>query len=240
MKILFATDFHLDARPAGYDLFDDIVAAMGVITIESGNADLLVLGGDQTETARPSPRAYAALLNLLNAVPCPVVVLQGNHDVGTLAPLATIRAVSIGEMESTVFDLHPGDGISTEAKVLTVTEPCVVGFKGKLLLFAPYMPQSASDRLLPDVYRDAFERGRAEHVVAAFCHLDVCGAHGPGGFELLAGPAAIPAEARKLDVPILNGHIHLPQTVGNVVMPGSLVPTAFGEGGQRRVAIVEV
>jgi len=244
MRILFATDFHLDAAPAGYDLFNDIVAAMNVIAIEAGACNLVVLGGDlfhcKRANPRPSPRAYEAVLNLLNDIPCPVIVLQGNHDEGALGPLGTVRWPKMQADGGSLFDLEAGTVLTSEAKVLVATRPEVVGYDGKALLLAPYMPQSAAELPLPEVYEAAFRHARDEGVVAAFCHLDVPGARGPGGFELPCGPAAIPPAARALDVPIMNGHIHVPQVVGNVTMVGSLVPVAFGEAGQRRVAVLEV
>jgi DNA repair exonuclease SbcCD nuclease subunit len=238
MRILFVTDFHMDAKPAGYDLHADILAAMDTIRIEAGGVDLIVLGGDIFDTPRPSPRAYQAVLDLLNDVPCPVIVLQGNHDVGALGPLGTVRAAVA--QASPVFDLEQPIGWSMESKVLVVTKPQIVGFGGKQILVAPHMPQSDSAEALADAYRVAFERGLTERVAVAFCHLDIPGAKGPGGFELQAGPASIPAGVRKWTVPVLNGHIHVPQVVGCVTMPGSLVPVAFDEAGQRRLAIVEV
>lgn len=244
MRILFATDFHLDAAPAGYDLFNDTVAAMNVIAIEAGACSLVVLGGDlfhcKRSNPRPSPRAYEAVLNLLNDIPCPVIVLQGNHDEGALGPLGTVRSAKLAATGGSMFDLETDAMLTSETKVLVATRPEVVGVCGKALLLAPYMPQSASETPLPDVYEAMFQHALDEGVVAAFCHLDVPGARGPGGFDLPCGPAAVPPAARRMDVPIMNGHIHVPQVVGNVTMVGSLVPVAFGEAGQRRVAVLEV
>jgi DNA repair exonuclease SbcCD nuclease subunit len=234
MKIVFATDFHLDACPGGYDLQADIERALETVEIECADASLLVIGGDVFNTKKPTPRAYATALKLLQSVACPVILVQGNHDIGTYGPLETVQTVGVVDEES-AFDLDGGQVFVRERKVLVVTEVQVVGFGGVRLLVAPYMPQATSVESLDAVYERAFNRARDERVAAAFCHLDVRGAHGGKG-----EPQSIPNACSSLACPVLNGHIHGAQTVGNVVMPGSLVPVAFGEGGPRAIAILEV
>jgi DNA repair exonuclease SbcCD nuclease subunit len=231
VKIVFATDFHLDACPAGYDLHADALKALEVVELESAGANLLVLGGDIFNTRRPTPRAYATVLRLLQTVACPVILVQGNHDIGTYGPLETVRTVGVQGIEEPEF--------VNERKVLVVTKPRIVGFGGRRLLIAPYMPQAACERPVGVVYSEAFKRAASENVVAAFCHLDIGGAYGAGG-ELPTGPQVMPEEAFELPCAVLNGHIHVAQKVRNVVMPGSLVPVAFGEGGSRAVAVLDV
>lgn len=236
MKIVFATDFHLDAMPGGYDLHQDACNALSTVEVECMNAGLLVLGGDIFHNRRPTPRAYETVLALLQTVPCPVILVQGNHDIGTYGPLATVRMTGVKE---SIFEAD-GMEFTSEQKVVVVEQPMVVGVDGRKFLIAPYVPQSRVQVALHDLYLEAFEHGRVEQVLAAFCHMSVHGAK-VLGIEMPLSADAIPMDkAERLGCPVLNGHVHVPQMVGCVTMPGSLVPVSFGERGERSIAVLEV
>ena len=72
-------------------------------------------------------------------------------------------------------------------------------------------------------------------VRAAFCHLDIEGML-PGKQQL-----PIPEALLKSTVPVVDGHWHKTFEMGNLKVPGSVIPTTISEGEEEcRVAILDL
>jgi hypothetical protein len=220
VKIVFATDFHLDLEIPGYDLKARQEEALKELALECSDADLLVLGGDVFDNEHPSPWAYEQVIRLVGSLRNAgkktfggltldysflVVMLYGNHDLGTYGPLGAL------------------------SNVLVVDTPSIHSVLGAKMLFAPYMPQSRSQVPLQAVYDGVFDEAAKKPVLAAFCHMSVPGAVGASELVLPeSAPVIRPEKAAKFGNRVFNGHVHTVQRVGNVTMPGSLVPLSLG------------
>lgn len=83
IRIVQITDTHIAREPGptdfeGVDTAATLAAVLGAIDAQPAPVDCVVLTGDLVDI--PSPEAYGRLLALLEARPCPVVCLPGNHD----------------------------------------------------------------------------------------------------------------------------------------------------------------
>ena len=223
MKLIVAGDWHLDLIVGGYDFHDDIVEAARTVIDATHGKDALILVGDLFNTPRPSPRAYATLIELLDESACPIVIIPGNHEV-----------VSSNKPSA----LEPLKKIRFYQDVKIVEYPKIVGFGGKKFLFFPYITDTKAKELeypsaayfVRGAFEDVLENSGGE-ISAAFCHLDVEGVDIGGGAFLRGGLLPMPLKiAKKLPFPIFNGHIHNRQKIEpNIWLPGSIVPTNFME-----------
>jgi len=223
MKIVITSCWHLDLKLGGYDPHSDILRAARQVIDETQGADLFVHLGDLFETPKPSPRAYATAIELLNQCGCPAVVLEGNHDQDALEPLSEIE-------------------FPNEVRIIDGAQ--ALGIGDKKFAFIPYLIDRTA-RELADVTAqewvniefDACRRAHEDDVIgeyridAVFCHLDVEGAELPSGQTMFGGDLRMPVDvAKKLPVPVFNGHIHRRQKLEpNIWITGSLIPTDFGE-----------
>ncbi len=254
MKILFCSDMHLGLVVGGYDMRLDTIRVLKEIAVASQSVDLVVVGGDLFHVARPMPQAYADAVEFLNDLEAPVIVIRGNHDesdgkkVDALGPL---RKIEWGDSEYYLrwFDVTQDeqDVLGGETGLFVADLPGIVEFKGKKFLLAGsianaravgYGAESAQSMVI-----QAFELALSEGVDAAFCHLDVHGAEaGSEGSFLRGGVLQIPMDlARRIAAPVADGHIHREQIIGNVFIPGSVVPTDFSDvDGRKCYAVLEV
>ena len=109
MKILHTADWHVGRAIRGRSRHDEHRAVLaGIVDLaEAEEVDLVVVAGDQFDTAAPSPEAeqlvYRTFLDLARVAP--VVVVAGNHDhprrLEAVAPLLELGRVSVvGSMRS--------------------------------------------------------------------------------------------------------------------------------------------
>src|SRR5680860_534544 len=113
MRILHTADWHVGRTIRGRSRAAEHLAVLAEITAiaRAEAVDLVLVAGDQFDTAAPSPEAerivYRALLDLAEVAP--VVVVGGNHDsaqrLEAVAPLLAASRVLVG---ATV--LRPADG----------------------------------------------------------------------------------------------------------------------------------
>jgi DNA repair exonuclease SbcCD nuclease subunit len=220
VKIVVSGDWHLDLVVAGFDFHDEIVRSANHVIDATHGADLFVHTGDLYHSGRPSPRAVAASIELLDRLGCPAVVIAGNHDVnpGTqpsaLEPLKKIRfheEVTLVDVPVLIKVYGVGDlGFCphlTEAKARSITD-------GK----------DGAQEVVDSFFGILAEEGGK--VGAAFVHLSVVGAD--LGHSFMKGhDLHVPLKlARRLPIPVFCGHIHRRQEVPpNIWLPGSLVPT---------------
>ena len=211
MKIVASGDWHLDMARAGYDFHDDIVRALNQVVDATQGADLFVHLGDLFDNDHPSPRAYMTAMEALHEVPCPVVIVPGNHDPYAWAPLQ-----------------HMG------REILIANWPSTYDILGKSFLIAGYLTDAEAKaggrgKSAQQVVDEAFVDARSVGVKAAFCHLDFMEAVVGENTTMRFCGLQIPAEALISTFPIINGHIHKQQQVQSVHCPGSLVPGNVGE-----------
>lgn len=230
MKIVASGDWHLDKKIEGYDLHDHIVRAAESVIDEAHGADFFVHLGDLFDNRRPTPRAYATAIELLSQLGCPIVVIQGNHDVGTGGP---IQAALSGRVD-------------------VVTGPVVLAINDRSFQFVPWIighpePQRVVDLVFEDArisWDDEFEKGKTNRVCAVFSHLGVRGAILSSGVAMNQGTLEMPYEvAQGLPCPVVNGHIHRRQKLGNNIwMPGGVVSFDMGErnDGAKGAVVLEV
>lgn len=230
MKVVASGDWHLDLVVSGYDCHDDIVEAARVIVDATQGADLFVHLGDLFHTHRPSPRAYAAAIELLDQVCCPFVVIKGNHDE---APGVQADA------------LEPLKHIRFNQDHFFVTYPGCYEIAGAPFAFAPYLNDSKARAVGRSAQQeiDRFFEEMQGGVEAVFCHLDVDGAELGSGAFLRGGVLQMPlGRTKRLPVAVVNGHVHKRQKMEpNLWMPGSITDTYFSrEDDARGYAVLEV
>lgn len=241
MKTIAFGDVHLDAKIGGYDLLKDAVRALEHVGTACAEhcIELRVMLGDMFHGNRPTPRAWAAFNRALFEYDIPTIVVAGNHDHAAYDPVREMyHAKWTEQVEPEVVwgnELVLGN---KENLICCPRWPCIVdvGERAKILV-APYVHNPAAmdefGRTAQELINVAFDEAlkMGDEVKAAFCHLDVDGARaGTEGVYLRGGKLQIPMDlAERCPFPIINGHIHRRQQMGNIYMPGSLVPTDFGD-----------
>jgi len=268
-KVLFFTDPHLGAVVGGYDSRPDQQAVLEAVLEAALTVSLVVCGGDVFHTNRPSPWAYAAFADFLSQLPCPALVLKGNHDensahVGArlegegpedVATRARLKAADALEPFRRVAFEAVGQGVGwedpfnmireAESSVLLPEFPGIMEFEGRKYLVAGNVSNAkarafgaASAQEMVDAAFEAALRVGPK-LAGAFTHLSVDGAVKGDEERFATGSAlAMPTGlARKLHCPVLNGHQHVRQKIGNVTCPGASVRvdfTSVGPGKQRK------
>lgn len=257
MKIIAFGDAHLDAKIGGYDLHKDATRALehiGTACVEQ-QVGLRVMLGDMFHGNHPSPRAWAAFNRTLFEFDVPTIVVPGNHDHAAYDPVREMRMVE-GKKDWEDYQPVMDWGFETvypKAKdnlICCPKWPCIVDVGDKIkVLVVPYVHNPAAmaefGRTAQEMVDMAFDEAlkMGDQVKAAFCHLDVDGAKaGTEGSYLRGGKLQMPMDlVKRCPFVVLNGHIHKRQTMGNVYMPGSLVPTDFGDvDGDKGYALLEV
>jgi len=235
VKIIVSGDWHLGAIVGGWDMHDDIMRVAKEVVQATHTADLFVLPGDLFHHPRPTPRAYAAAIELLDGVGCPFVVLCGNHDAGK----GFIRGEN-GKLFPFPDALEPLRKINFRAEGRFPRFPIHISFgtEGVTFTFIGHVSDAlARDDSHGDLNAQAvvdsyFEESKEVRPKAVFSHLNADGAKG-GSEEsfLIGGDLRMPLSiARELPCPIFNSHIHRRQEMPpNIHMPGSIIPTDFGD-----------
>lgn len=110
-------------------------------------------------------------------------------------------------------DNHAFEGIEIENTTF-VSKPTHFSYSGKRFLAIPYVPVGKLDEVVDPHMND---------VNLVFAHQELYGADIHSGVES-------EADEWKYDVPIISGHIHRPQVVGEfVIYSGASIQTNFGE-----------
>lgn len=230
MKILATSCWHLDLETGGCDRHAEIVdAAQKVIDMCHG-VDLVVMLGDLFDNNRPSPRAYATAIRLLGEISAPLLLIPGNHDPDTYAPLEA--ALSYNAICPCTAKRLGVIGYGDKQFV------CVGYCRDKDVLGgAQYAVTQAFERV--SMGADGLEG--SVRIDAVFTHLNVEGASFSSGGISEAMEPYIPVDvAQKLSCPVVNGHIHRQQRMGNIYMPGSLIRVNYGEAGDKVKGYIEL
>lgn len=264
MKILVTGDWHLDARTAGLDRFEDLRAAVNwtVEVAEREHVDLYVMLGDlcDPDTTR-SHRAIGLATETAAALADRAIAqvwIAGNHDViedgsgsTTMAALAgwsRLRRFRPGVLQQRVTN-EPPMMMSFENRMFHVAEepihiPRFMGTTNDLLLL-PFTARVKAYEPTKIVERTLLSQGCTKLIV--FGHLNVIGADDgsevedfPRGREVVFPTDALLAKFGDRCM-MFNGHYHRRQTVRGVRMPGALGRLGFGEvNNPAGVLLVEV
>lgn len=244
MKILFTSDWHLDASTCGVDRFDDVVGAVKetVATAIAEKVDLYVFLGDLCDPdANRSPRCVSVAIDVASELQANDIEsrwLTGNHCViedgsGTsvLSPLkAAEPKPSAGTARWRVIDAPTVELLSR-----TPNGPPIA------FVWLPYVPRCASydaKEFVRDAGLFAADAGvfatQTVNVVVGG-HLSIRDMH-PGS-ETIDMPRGrdlwLPVDEiaeRWPGATVVSGHYHRAQTdPGGILIPGSLARLTFGE-----------
>lgn len=252
MKLLISGDSHLGLSIGGYDFFDDIISSFRKLVEAADEVDLFVHLGDLFHNGRPHPRLVAAAMELIDELPCPGIFIAGNHDVGRGFYTTIDESKNQGAPEILPLPdaLEPFRKVRFRREMFFPDRPCLLAVEDDLFLCAGYTTDAVASKVLgwnraQEVIDSVFMEASTEEdrVKAAFCHLDVDGASlGSETAVLRGGKLCIPKQvANSLPCSVFNGHLHKGQVLKNIIMPGSIVPTDFGDSdGKHGYLIVEV
>lgn len=171
-----------------------------------------LIAGDLYNSSCPHPDSHAeviAELDRLNEARISTYVLMGNHDVqrkaNSLKPLGAVGWNHIN--------------VVTDDYVLPL--PSFVVNPSYLVRFVPYR----------DVQTREFKLPAAPFI--GIGHAPVLGGM-YAGVDVPASSACIPQDVLDAGARWYIGHIHTPQRVGNVIIPGSIVQSSIADAGQDR------
>ena len=266
MKVLHTSDWHVGRTIRGRSRHHehDAVLAEMVEIVEDEQIDLVIVAGDQFDTAAPSARAERTVWRTLLGFAdrgAKVVVVAGNHD--NAAKLEALRPLLTrgGEIEVAPHVRSPSQGgvvrVSTrsgDARVALVPFLSQRGIVQTAQLLDHDAAQHAQAyagrvRIVLEALTSSFGSGDTADLVAG--HLTVVGAGklddqlGGGErlsqiFDYVVPPQAFPTSAHYVAL----GHLHQPHGVpapAPVRYAGSPLHLDFGEvASQRGVTIVEV
>lgn len=231
-KFFVSSDWHVDAVTAGFRRRDDVARSVWKVVeaakaVEDPKDAVFVFLGDLCDPdssggtiagAELSIRVAAALghAGIIN------FWIPGNHCV-----------VSDGSLLTSLSPLYAAQDAGCLPKTFVYEEPHQISFGGYLLHFLPFV--SLASAYDPDAtVREWAEAPRmSEKVSMFFGHLQVEGAKlGSETYDMPRGrDVAFPVEAVKLfpNRTCFNGHYHLRQLVGEVLVPGALERLTFDE-----------
>ena len=139
-------------------------------------------------------------------------VLIGNHDMINQSQFLTQN--------------HPFNTLKKWPNVIIVDEPMIVEHGAQEFFMCPYVPDGRFHEAM-DVLTKQNELW--ELVSCGFAHQKF------NGCKMGAKIADDGDDWDEDSPPIISGHIHDAQTIGNVYYPGSAIQHAFGESGKKRV-----
>lgn len=109
-----------------------------------------------------------------------------------------------------------------DVNVHVFRNPCECKICDKNFLFVPYHPES-------DGFSKAVNSFDLENIDSIFCHQEIKGSFFNNQRQSYDG-----YDPSNIDTKIFAGHIHKPQDIGNVYIPGSISPVDEGEAGHKK------
>jgi len=259
MKFLHTSDWHVGKGIRGHSRAGEHRAVLAEITQTAADhqVDLILVAGDQFDTAAPSAESESIVYDALLAMAevAPVVVIAGNHDnprrLDAVSPL-----LELGRVHMATTPRRPDDG-----GVLTLTAGDATPVNIALMPFVSQRAIVRSDALMDNpaflnaqVYAERISAvinalttkftGDAVNIVAA--HLFVIGGAVGGGeravhLQEAYGVSAVDFPATTTYVAL--GHLHRPQKISGATAIhycGSPLQLDFGESEEaKQVNIVE-
>lgn len=230
LRSVFTGDWHYDLRVEDLDRTPEVDRAVHAIVdfaIEK-QVDFFSMGGDPTDNNTPSTETIAKLIKVLNRLEDAGILtffMKGNHE-AIAAP-------------GRLWGLRPLEEIGYQ-NVIFITEPRLFDFEGAHLLFLPHATRSqavaegfGSAQEYIDAKAESLLADVPDHVKATvISHYNVDGARaGTEALMLRQSDLQLPGLVRRSPkvAQIFNSHIHTPQTLGKIIMPGSPICTDFGD-----------
>ncbi len=260
MKLLHTSDWHVGKAIRGHSRAGEHAAVLGEICsiAEREAVDLVVVAGDQFETAAPSPESerivYDTFLRLAEVAP--VLALSGNHDnprrfdaVGPLLRLGRITMATEPRRpdDGGVVELMVGDGTPVKAAMIPFVSQRAIVRADELMSAAAYENAQTYAQRMTNVVAALTAPFDGDSVNLVVAHAFVQGGETGGGERAahLADEYAIPSVAFGAAASyVALGHLHRPQSVrGATAMHycGSPLQLDFGEEAQsKQVNIVEL
>lgn len=245
-RIAGIADLHIGARHL-CTLDDERRAIAHVIEIvEERHVDVVIVAGDSTHYARPTPEVLALLgsfVRELERLDVDIVVVAGNHD----EQVPTVAEHFRGRIH-VAYAPEPGAGLP------------VFRLDGIDVACLPYLPdryvRAAAAGTLSKEEVAARLSFAARSIISGFRlqrrpgvpmvlagHFTVAGSTTPTGFNLGWMPGTtwvVPVEdIADFDL-VVAGHVHRHQAWGDVVVPGSLMPLDFSETEPKGVVIADI
>lgn len=253
MRILFTSDWHVDASTAGVERIDELAKYVDAVVdaVRREGVDLVCFLGDAFDPgslmeARWSTFMVRAARRLADTAALGAIFIPGNHDV-----------LDVSEPISTLSPLAAAFDGSNRLVVCELPEFVTMGFAGQDtgvgVLALPYVSR-AVERAAE--YRHAFDAAiagaraakRGGRKVVAIGHYTIAGIEPGSEGEMVRGrDLMFPAHAlRGIADLVVNGHYHARQTVTvdgvRVEIVGAPVRFTFGErdDGPRGFLLAEV
>lgn len=270
MKILHTSDWHLGRKLYGRKRYGEYSAFLDWLAqvIESEKVDTLLVAGDVFDTSTPSNRAQALYYRFLCRVATSccrhVVVIAGNHDSPSFlnAPKALLRTLNI-YVVGAITDELADEVILLQADKQPKAIICAVPYLRDKDIRTVAAGETIDDKnakliqglkshyaavcAIAERKRAALNRaGHGDIPIIAMGHLFTAGGKtvdGDGVRELYVGSLAhVGKEVFPASIDYLAlGHLHVPQTVGNVEhirYCGSPIPMGFGEATQEKKVVL--
>jgi DNA repair protein SbcD/Mre11 len=257
MRILHTADWHVGRTIRGRSRANEHQAVLREIAEIAAreSVDLVLVAGDQFDTAAPGPDAerivYRALLDLVDTG-AQVVLVAGNHDnpgrLAAVAPLLETSRVHCGARLARpegggVVDVQAGGEVARIALVPFLSQRGIVRADDLLALDADQHGQRYEARCRQIIARlcAAFAPDTVNLLVA---HLMVAGGTAGGGersahtiFDYCLSPTVFPPDAHYVAL----GHLHRAQQVPAAApawYAGSPLQLDFGEEQQTKAVLL--
>lgn len=258
MRVLHTSDWHVGRTIRGRSraVEHEAVLAEIVGVAEAHQVDLVLVAGDQFDTAAPAPDSerivYQALLDLADTG-AQVVVVSGNHDhpgrLEAVAPLLAHRRVHTGARlarpdEGGLLELETRSGEIARVALLPFLSQRGIVRADELMALDADQHAGRYEGRVRAVVRALCEGFTADAVNLVVAHLTVVGGVLGGGeraahtiFDYHVAAQAFPANAHYVAL----GHLHRPQRIpagAPVWYSGSPLELDFGEEGDGKAVLV--
>jgi exonuclease SbcD len=260
VRILHTSDWHVGRTIRGRSRADEheVVLAEIAQIAQAERVDLVLVAGDQFDTAAPTPEAerivYRALCDLASTG-AHVVVVAGNHDnphrLAAVAPLLASRGVHAQALlarpdEGGVLAVHPRNGETARIALVPFLSQRHLIRAAELMAFDADQHAGQYDAAVRHVITNLTSAFTPDTVNLVCAHLFVAGGQLGGGereahtiFDYAVSPAAFPASTHYVAL----GHLHRAQRLPAacpVHYSGSPLQLDFGEtGDDKAVLLVE-
>jgi exonuclease SbcD len=258
VRILHTSDWHVGRTVRGRSRAAEHEGVLAEITqiAQAERVDLVLVAGDQFDTAAPTPEAerivYRALCDLAEAQ-AQVVVIAGNHDhphrLAAVAPLLTSRGIHTCALlarpdEGGVLTLRTSDGETARVALVPFLSQRHLIRAAELMAFDADQHAGRYDAGVRQVVAQLTSAFTPDTVNLVCAHLFVAGGLMGGGereahtvFDYAVSPAAFPAGAHYVAL----GHLHRTQRIPAacpVYYSGSPLQLDFGESGDDKAVLV--
>lgn len=239
MRGIVTGDWHFGLSVESMDRTPEVLRAVNFIVSYAirKKVDFFSIGGDTTDNNTPHPdhlRMIIGVLNRLEEAEIPTFLMRGNHE-------------AVADTER-LWGLTPLEEIGYQ-NIHFIKTPTILRIKSRPFLFLPHVTLSQLDdedygKAQNFVDRSATEllKTVSNEKVTAITHFNFSATTaGTEASRLRQSDIQIPAHLMRSPkvTKIFNSHIHTPSEVQKVIMPGSVVCTAFGDINKKRFLDIE-